>query len=187
MLLVVAIGLFGYLCGSIPFGKLIAKQYGIDIQKRGSGNIGFANVLRVLGWKAAIPVLMLDILKGFIPTYAALLIIGAPFAFVIGLCAVAGHLFPVWLKFKGGKGIATGLGALLGVTPLIGSIALLIYVLSSILIKNSSYASILAGCSVIVSGVIYYPEYTWAYTLFLLVALWTLRKNLFGTVPNYDI
>ncbi len=183
----VAIAVLAYFCGSIPFGKIIAASFGIDIQKRGSGNIGFANVLRVLGWKAAVPVLLLDALKGFIPTFIAAWLFGIPTAFVIGMCAIVGHLFPVWLRFKGGKGIATGLGVLLGATPLVGIIAFLVYILSSAFLRNSSYASITAGLSVIVSGIVLYPAYFWAYVLLLLIALWTLRKNLFGSVPNYDI
>jgi len=187
MLLVVAIAVFAYFCGSIPFGKIISMRYGVDIQKRGSGNIGFANVLRVLGWKAAIPVLILDALKGFIPTYLGLIVFGLPTAFVIGMCAIVGHLFPVWLNFKGGKGIATGLGVLLAATPLVGVTAFLVYIVASALLRNSSYASITAGLSVLISGILLYPTYFWAYTLLLLIALWTLRMNLFGKVPNYDI
>ena len=187
MLLVVAIAFLAYFCGSIPFGKIISGWYDVDIQKRGSGNIGFANVLRILGWKPAIPVLALDALKGFIPTYIACLILGVPTAFVIGMCAILGHLFPVWLKFKGGKGIATGLGVLLAATPYVGVIAFIVYLFSSVVLRNSSYASITAGLSVLVSGLVMYPKYAWAFILLVLIALWTLRKNLFGKLPNYDI
>ncbi len=187
MLLALAIGIFGYLCGSIPFGKLISARYGVDIQKRGSGNIGFANVLRVLGWKAAVPVLLLDCIKGFIPAFLAAQLISPSAAFIVGIATIVGHLFPVWLRFKGGKGVATSLGVLLAVTPIVGLIGFITYVIGSAIIKNSSYASICAGLAVLASGMFFFPDYSWAFISLLLIAFWTLRKNLFGSVPNYDI
>lgn len=187
MLLMVAIGIGAYLLGSIPFGKIIAARQGIDIQKRGSGNIGFANVLRILGWKAAVPVLILDVSKGLLPTLLASTLFTIQTGFIIGAIAVLGHLFPLWLRFRGGKGVATSLGVLLGTTPLIGLIGFSVYVVSSLLFKKSSYASLAAGFAVSIAGSLLFPQYLWAYGLLLFIALVMLRKNLFGTVPNYDI
>ncbi len=187
MMPILTLSILAYLLGSIPFGKLIALRYGIDIQKRGSGNIGFANVLRVIGWGAALPVLILDVIKGFIPAFTATLFINPTAGFIVGLFAIAGHLFPAWLRFRGGKGIATGLGVLLGATPLVGVIGFTVYAMSSFLLRNSSYASIAAGASVLVSGILLFPTHAWAYIALAAIALWTLRKNLFGVVPNYDI
>ncbi len=181
------LALSAYLCGSVPFGKLIAKRYGIDIQKRGSGNIGFANVLRVIGWRAALPTLALDIAKGFTPTALAVYYFDIHTGFAIGIAAIFGHLFPVWLRFKGGKGIATGLGVLLGATPVVGLIGFSVYIISSLVLRNSSRASVAAGLSVAVSGIALLPTYSWAYIALIMIALWTLRKNLFGTVPSYDV
>lgn len=119
-----------YLCGSLPFGLLIARTVaGIDIRQQGSGNIGATNVSRVLGAKWGITALLLDALKGLLPV----LLIPRFFAesgtgwFVLlqvlaGVATVVGHMFPVWLKFRGGKGVATSLGVVVVLTPF-GSLA----------------------------------------------------------------
>ncbi len=117
-----------YLVGSIPFGLLIGFAKGIDIRKHGSGNIGATNAIRVLGKRLGALCFALDVLKGLLPTLLLGLWLGVAGnrlpstgdAFVhLGLaaCAMLGHIFPVWLKFKGGKGVATGFGATLGVWP----------------------------------------------------------------------
>jgi acyl phosphate:glycerol-3-phosphate acyltransferase len=110
----------GYLCGSIPFGLLIARlATGKDVRAMGSGNIGATNVARVAGRPAAIATLVLDALKGFAPVLLAARAPGAPPMLASG-CAVAavlGHCFPVWLRFRGGKGVATGLGVSLALAP----------------------------------------------------------------------
>ena len=116
----------GFLLGSIPVGYIVAKAKGIDIRATGSGNIGATNVWRALGWQWGVTVLAADILKGLLPTLAAVLLTrgqtqasgwapsgAAWLAMATGLCAVLGHTFTPWLRFKGGKGVATGLGALL--------------------------------------------------------------------------
>lgn len=186
MLLLLVVGVVAYLSGSVPFAKIIGHRYGIDIQKWGSGNIGFANVRRVLGWKAAIPVLLLDTAKGYLPTLLAYTLFGPVIAFLIGFLTVLGHLAPVWLKFRGGKGVATSLGVLLGVTPIVGLIGFLMYVAASLIIKRSSSASLVAGMAVLMTGILLYPEFWWAYAVLLLSALFKLRTNFMGTVPHYD-
>ena len=122
--------LLAYLCGSLPFGLLVARTIaGVDIRKEGSGNIGATNVGRVLGAKWGMTVLLLDALKGLFPV----LLIPRCFAesdsgwFVLlqvlaGVSTVVGHMFPVWLKFRGGKGVATSLGVVIVLTPF-GSLA----------------------------------------------------------------
>ncbi|MGZ0169094.1 MAG: glycerol-3-phosphate 1-O-acyltransferase PlsY [Planctomycetales bacterium] len=119
-----------YLCGSLPFGLLIARAVaGVDIRQQGSGNIGATNVGRVLGAKWGIAALLLDALKGLLPV----LLIPRCFAesdtswfdllqVVAGVSTVVGHMFPVWLKFHGGKGVATSLGVVVVLTPF-GSLA----------------------------------------------------------------
>jgi glycerol-3-phosphate acyltransferase PlsY len=119
-----------YLCGSLPFGLLIARAVaGIDIREKGSGNIGATNVGRVLGAKWGVAALLLDALKGLLPV----LLVPRCFAesgtgwfvllqVVAGVSTVVGHMFPVWLKFRGGKGVATSLGVVLVLTP-VGSLA----------------------------------------------------------------
>ena len=106
--------LFGYLAGAIPFGLLLTKAFGLgDIRQQGSGNIGATNVLRTGNRWLAGATLFADMLKGTIPV-----LIGAKYgvetAMLAGLGAFIGHLFPVWLRFKGGKGVATYIGVLIG-------------------------------------------------------------------------
>lgn len=115
----------GYLCGSVPFGYLAGKLKGIDIRQHGSGNIGATNAIRVLGKGIGIPVFILDMLKGWLPVFLAQIWItqtGAEVEIVslgkvlAGFAAVLGHMFTFWLQFKGGKGIATTGGVLIGVS-----------------------------------------------------------------------
>lgn len=101
-----------YLCGSTPFGLLIAKKIkNVDIRKHGSGNIGATNVARVLGLNWAVVTFLLDGLKGFLPVILAKSLFqmefGDPIVVLTGICAILGHIFPVWLRFKGGKGVST--------------------------------------------------------------------------------
>ncbi len=111
-----------YLCGSIPFGLLIARwKTGKDVRTVGSGNIGATNVARAAGRGAAIATLVLDALKGLLPVLlAAASTAGHPAPWLAAACAVAavaGHCFPIWLRFRGGKGVATGLGVSLALAP----------------------------------------------------------------------
>src|SRR5690606_39536658 len=109
--------LIAYVCGSIPFGKIIGRLKGVDIQKLGSGNIGFANSVRVLGWKPGVFVLIGDATKGFLPVYLSVSHIPYWQSLMVGLVAILAHVFPVWLRFKDGKGIAPGLGISLVLAP----------------------------------------------------------------------
>jgi glycerol-3-phosphate acyltransferase PlsY len=105
--------IFGYFLGSIPWGYLISKAKRIDIQKVGSGSIGGTNVLRALGLKWAALVGILDIAKGVIPTYLAITFLVSSWQIaLVAVSPILGHILPVWLKFKGGKGIATTFGVL---------------------------------------------------------------------------
>ncbi|WP_297890048.1 glycerol-3-phosphate 1-O-acyltransferase PlsY [Sulfurihydrogenibium sp.] len=101
-----------YLISSIPFGLIVGKLFGKDVRKEGSGNIGATNVTRVVGKKAGIVVLLLDALKGFFPVYFAKLIFLPKYVSLVALVAVIGHCFSIFLKFKGGKGVATAIGVL---------------------------------------------------------------------------
>lgn len=115
----------GYLSGSVPFGYLAGRLKGLDIRQHGSGNIGATNAIRVLGKGIGIPVFILDMLKGWLPVWlAALWLEGGSMEMVstgkvlAGFAAVLGHMFTFWLGGKGGKGIATTAGVLLGIAPL---------------------------------------------------------------------
>jgi len=133
----------GFACGSIPFGFLAGRLRGIDVRKHGSGNIGFTNVYRVIGPGWAIPVLILDMAKGLLPTAFAPAL-GLTPAFV-GLGAVLGHVFTPWLRFKGGKGVATtiGVSAFLCLRSLAASIG--VYTIALLVSGFVSLSSIIFG------------------------------------------
>jgi glycerol-3-phosphate acyltransferase PlsY len=144
----------GYLCGSVPFGLIAGRLRGLDIRQHGSGNIGATNVVRVMGKAWGVPVFLLDFLKGFLPVwYAAGLLGDSPEASLpavtAALSSVLGHLFPLWLGFRGGKGVATTAGVLLALTPLGVTVGLLVWLLSLRVWRFVSLASILAGFSVV--------------------------------------
>jgi glycerol-3-phosphate acyltransferase PlsY len=115
---------FGYLVGSIPTGYLVAKAYGVDIQKVGSGNIGATNVLRAIGTGPAVLVALMDPLKGFLATIFPLVVGVGPWGVALtALATVLGNNFNIFLRLKGGKGVATSLGAFLAVNPLVTVLA----------------------------------------------------------------
>jgi glycerol-3-phosphate acyltransferase PlsY len=149
---VVLIG--SYLLGSIPFGYLAGRLVGIDVRKVGSGNVGATNVVRVLGKRYGYPVFALDFLKGFGAVKISMLIApGAPpewnspeiFGILAAVSSVLGHLYPPWLKFKGGKGVATSAGALLALTPVATLIGVAIWIIVFWLTRYVSLASITAA------------------------------------------
>lgn len=142
-LLVALLG--GYLLGSIPFGLLLTKAAGLgDIRAIGSGNIGATNVLRTGRKGLAAATLLLDALKGVAAVLLTAWLLGPEPATVAALGAVLGHLFPVWLKFKGGKGVATTIGVLLAIAWPIGVLACLVWLLAAMLFRYSSLAALLA-------------------------------------------
>ncbi len=147
-----------YLLGAIPFGYLIARAKGVDIRSVGSGNIGATNVARALGKGFGILVFVLDVLKGFLPTLAARAWLhgeaeGVPLAVVLtGLAAIAGHNWPVTLRFKGGKGVATSCGVFLALFPTGLAIALGTWVLVVAVTRYVSLGSILGGAALFLAA-----------------------------------
>ncbi|MFW5697305.1 MAG: glycerol-3-phosphate 1-O-acyltransferase PlsY [Fimbriimonadaceae bacterium] len=133
MIALVALFIAAYLVGSVPVGYLYAKRKGIDITKVGSGNIGATNIGRHFGKGPAIAVFLMDLLKGVVPVVVArFLLVGTDFnqdywLLLIGIAAVLGHTFSPWLGFKGGKGIATGLGMCFAAAPLLALIAFSVF------------------------------------------------------------
>ena len=148
--------IFGYFVGSIPFGLILTKAYGLgDIRKIGSGNIGATNVLRTGNKKIALMTLLLDGIKGAFAifltqealNYEILTSLNNDIIFfecVVGIAAVIGHCFPIWLKFKGGKGVATGLGIILCFDLLVGILSLVTWLLITKLFKISSLSALVA-------------------------------------------
>ena len=148
--------LAAYLLGSIPFGYVAGKIRGIDIRKIGSGNIGATNVVRVLGKRYGYSVFVLDFLKGFGAVKISMSIAtdarpewASPeiFGIFAAIASVIGHSFPVWLKFRGGKGVATSAGALFGLIPLAALIGIVIWVLVFWFTRYVSVASVVAAAT----------------------------------------
>lgn len=144
-----------YLLGSVPFGLIIAKAHGKDLRSIGSGNIGATNVSRALGKKWAYICFVLDCGKGLVPMLIAKCFVSTPptasqlwMWLLIGCAAICGHVFPVYLNFKGGKGVATSLGMVLGLFPyytIPGGIAFVVWVLCVLIWRYISLASIAAA------------------------------------------
>ena len=138
-----------YLLGAIPFGLLITRVFSdIDVRNVGSGNIGATNVLRAAGRKAAVLTLLADCLKGFGPVLAArLLLQDDAVTAACAAAAVLGHTFPVYLRFQGGKGVATSYGVILAITPWLGLACLVVWLLAALIWRYSSLAALLSFAS----------------------------------------
>lgn len=149
--------IFGYLLGSIPFGLVLCKIFGYgDIREIGSGNIGATNVLRTGNKPLALATLLLDSGKGAIAVLIAAHFFGHFGAMLAGFAALIGHTFPVWLKFKGGKGVATTLGTLIALAPTVGIAAVLIWLGMALIFKISSLSALVAiGLSPLIAHFIY--------------------------------
>ena len=153
---IIILGITAYLIGSIPTGIVVAKILGApDPRAVGSGNIGATNVGRAAGKAAGIITLIGDVLKGFLITLLALYILGSsseansPLAIsIVAFSVFLGHLFPVFLKFKGGKGVATTLGVFLAIGPLQAILALIIFIILVAIFKYVSVASMIASVSI---------------------------------------
>ncbi len=180
----IIVAVAAYLLGSIPTGFLVARARGIDIQKSGSGNIGATNAMRVLGKPAGIFVMLVDCAKGWLAVYFGAIsyrlffqhysavpdargLYPLPtqqgiyqFALIAGIFAVLGHNYPCWLKFKGGKGIATTAGVYLALAPEALGIALAVFILTVLISRYVSLGSIVAA-------------------IVLPVAVWFTKENLF--------
>lgn len=151
MSLYIIVAVIGYLLGSCPNGFLVSRARGVDIREHGSGNIGATNVLRVLGKKWGYLVFALDCLKGFLAVRVAFALVstGGPWpaqreiiGIVAGVACILGHTFPVWLRFRGGKGVATSAGVLLGLMPIAMLSVLAVWIVLFQLTRYVSLASI---------------------------------------------
>jgi glycerol-3-phosphate acyltransferase PlsY len=200
--LLIAVG--SYLIGSIPFGYLAGRICGVDIRTKGSGNIGATNALRVLGKKWGYAVFLLDFLKAWLPVKLALgwgiaLMVhpaSAPGA-LAGLCALLGHSFPVWLGFKGGKGIASSAGVMVGLFSLaVFLVCLGMWLLLFTVTRYVSIASIVAAISlpVAVGILVLLHRADWlGFTVSVVMAalaIWRHRSNIVrlraGTEPRFE-
>src|SRR5215211_8388972 len=174
ILLMLGLILAAYLIGSIPFSYLVARARGVDLQKVGSGNIGGANVWRACGFGPFVVAAALDILKGYAPTLAGLwLFPNQPtVVLLVGIAAILGHTFPIFLNFKGGKAVATSTGVLLAITPLLVPFGVGAWALAFAITRISSVASLTAAAVEIIAGTVLYftGRMPLAYALFIWLA-----------------
>ncbi|MEM4408621.1 MAG: glycerol-3-phosphate 1-O-acyltransferase PlsY [Candidatus Caldarchaeum sp.] len=171
--------ILAFLLGSIPFGFLIARTKKIDIRHQGSGNIGATNVYRTLGAGPGLLTLALDFAKGFLTTFVTLKATEfheVHYGIMVGTCAVIGHMFSPLLAFKGGRGVATGLGVVLAATPEAAGIALILWLPLLLLTQYMSLASLVGAWSIPISA------YTFSYgekvvLLYILIAILVTLKH----------
>tara|TARA_Y100000817_G_scaffold60715_1_gene45442 strand:+ start:1231 stop:1806 length:576 start_codon:yes stop_codon:yes gene_type:complete len=175
-----------YLCGSIPFGFLLTKFFlKKDIRKMGSGNIGATNVLRTGNKLIGYSTLTLDVLKAIVP----LIIIkfnSPEFIFVSSLSIFLGHVFPVWLKFKGGKGVATYVGMLFCINYILGFVFIISWFIVFILSKYSSLSSMIASLSIPIFCFFIYNENFYFFTMMFILVFFTHRENIKRLINNTE-
>tara|TARA_Y100001970_G_scaffold129056_1_gene159225 strand:- start:1510 stop:2085 length:576 start_codon:yes stop_codon:yes gene_type:complete len=175
-----------YLCGSIPFGFLLTNFFlKKDIRKMGSGNIGATNVLRTGNKLIGYSTLTLDVLKAIVP----LIIIkfnSPEFIFVSSLSIFLGHVFPVWLKFKGGKGVATYVGMLFCINYILGFVFIISWFIVFILSKYSSLSSMIASLSIPIFCFFIYNENFYFFTMMFILVFFTHRENIKRLINNTE-
>jgi acyl phosphate:glycerol-3-phosphate acyltransferase len=180
-------GLFvaAYVLGAVPFGVLITRALGVDVTKIGSGNIGATNVARAVGKKWAILVFLLDVMKGFAPVFATRYVDPREWVwYLVGLAAVAGHCASPFLKFKGGKGVATSLGMAFGASPLVATGGLLVFAVLFAITRYVSLSSIVGvGLAVVFAAVLKDWVYVGIGSALFAFVLYTHRANI-GRLMN---
>lgn len=172
--------LFGYVLGSVPTGLLVGRAFGVDVRKVGSGNIGMANVLRAAGKWPAVLTMLGDMLKGLFPVLVARALTDNAWVLaLVALAAVVGHCWPVFLRFRGGKGVATGAGTSIGLAPLVG---LGLFAFWWVVVLSSRYTSLGAISVMVVSPFAFWLSgQPLPYVLYTVVGgalvLWRHREN----------
>jgi len=170
-----------YLVGSIPFGVIVGKVfYGVDVRQHGSGNVGTTNVFRVLGKKAGVVVMIADILKGFIPALIAVQLFDPWPAIFIAAAPEVGHMYSIFLRGSGGKGVATGAGIVLALVPVIFLICLLVWIAVILTTRYVSLASLVAAALVpLLTLLLSEPvPYKIAGLLVTIIIFWAHRGNI---------
>lgn len=191
--------IIAYLIGSVPTALIISRKYfGIDIRDYGSGNMGATNAFRILGPKFGIIIMVLDIIKGmlavglfyFLPEYLSNELLRTNFMIGLGLSAVLGHIFPIFANFKGGKGVATILGMLIAIQPVVALCCLAVFAIVLFFTRYVSLSSILAAIMLPVSVLWIWNEHEILYRVFaLLVALMvvlTHQKNISRLIKGHE-
>ena len=175
-----------YLMGNISPAILLGRAHGIDIKKEGSGNAGTTNVLRVLGKKAAVITLVIDILKGTIAVVLGGLLFGEVVASICVAAVLAGHVWPVFFGFKGGKGVATAFGALMGLQPLMGLTALLIVAIGVLISRRMSFGSLLGAITFPAVAYYFNPEFLPMGIILAVVIIVKHRSNIVRLIKGEE-
>jgi glycerol-3-phosphate acyltransferase PlsY len=175
----------GYLLGSFPTGYLVGRLNGIDVRDYGSGKTGGTNVLRTLGWGAMIVVAVADAIKGLVTVVLAQQVTGSPIVVVLcGVAVVAGHNWPIYIKFKGGSGVGTALGVLIGIAPLAALILFTAFLVPVFITRYMSLGSVVAAslAPIVVLFLVRADYLPLEYALFAVVGaalvLWRHRGNM---------
>jgi acyl phosphate:glycerol-3-phosphate acyltransferase len=173
--------IIAYVIGSIPFGLVVGKLfYGVDVRQQGSGNVGTTNVFRVLGKRAGVVVLVCDMLKGYIPALLAAHFFNPWAAIFIAAAPVVGHMYSVFLRGRGGKGVATGAGVVAALVPLAFGLILVVWLLLVLTTRYVSVASLVAAVLVPVLVILYHDPlpYQIAAVLVAMIVWWAHRGNI---------
>jgi len=181
MLEVILIGIISYLLGSIPFGLIFAKSMGFgDIRTKGSKNIGATNAWRIGGKKLGILTLTFDILKAVIPlSIMKYQMYDNQLLAFAGLLLILGHIFPIWLNFKGGKGVATMLAVLITLTPILGVLFIFIWLGTFMITKLSSLSSLIATTLITLSSLFLLKnEFSWMIISIFFLVLYRHKENI---------
>ena len=190
--LVAIIAAVGYVLGTFPSAVMIARASGVDITTQGSGNPGASNVARTLGWKKGVLVYALDALKGVLAVVVGRLVAGDAGGYWCAATAIVGHVFPATRRFKGGKGVATGSGAILVLQPVLSVVLAILWVSISKLTKKASIASLVVTVGVpvgmLISGTPAWEVLAMVGLAFLVVAkhIPNLRRLRAGTEHSLD-
>lgn len=176
-----------YLFGSVPFGLLISKWYKIDIRKHGSGNIGATNIARVIGLKAAILVFVLDGLKGFVPTVFAKYYLCQDEILLVAFAPIIGHIMPIFLRFRGGKGVSTTIITSFVINPKAGLLLCIIWLTIFVFTRVSSLSAI---SSFVITSAVSYFIFDSNTNIFLIIStlmiLITHKKNIYKILTRQE-
>lgn len=178
VLTIAAVSLAAYFIGNISPSTILARRRNIDIKSAGSGNAGTTNALRLMGKKAALITLVVDICKGVVAVLIGYFFAGQMGAMCCALCVFLGHVWPIVYKFKGGKGVATAFGALLAINPLMALIDLGIVVICVLITKRMSVGSIVGSIMFPVLAIFMEPEFVWIAILMAIILLIGHRSNI---------
>ncbi len=169
-----------YLLGSVPFAFIAGRLHGVDLRTIGSGNLGATNVFRTLGRTVGITVMVLDIAKGAAAVLLAVALTDNPWPLVAGALVILGHVRPVWTGFKGGKGVAVGAGALIGLVPAASGVLIVLWFLIVLITRYVSVASI--TCALAAAPLAWAFGAPWSYLGFIALAglfvVWKHRENI---------